>query len=699
MILYRVAVLLLQASAAPDASEPPDTREIQELSLEDLLNQRVDAATKSESVASQVPAVVTVLTADDIQARGYTSLADILRSVPGFYDVYDFVTHNIGVRGINGGQNASGSVIKLMIDGHAVDYRPTTGNFFGEELIPIQAIERVEIIRGPASALYGANAFLGAINVVTKSGAASGTRAIGQGTTMRGHAGGGGGAVLGASAGPVDVLLAAQYLVLDRSGLGAPASSPLSIQDRGVSQSDRARPGTLFAKVAVDEVLRGKLTFMASIQSLDAAGEYQSFGPLLHDSRITQLNQNYRLSYRVQPIESLSFVLSGHYFNSAPTGAARFDTGQPGSIMLPSAGAAGPGLSAEAHFKPIDFLGFVGGVDHEQASTQVETYDQKLVRPVLAPDGTTLRSAGTIIPGQDHGDQIVFRNTGAFLQGVLTPTPEWTGIAGVRLDAHNIYGVKTSARGGIVYSADALSLKLLYGSSFKAPSAEQLYTQPVAFGGILGNPKLDAQTAHNIELAAGLRLPDGWGEVEVNGYATNVSGRVEFLPSGSYVVANNLQSEWIVGGELASRFVLAPPLRLHVLAGVSENLPNTPDPALLGKPDVPMPLFPNVQVHVIADYRLPWWSLRAISEVSYIGARSASFSNALIRGDAYRLSPYVYTSAALSRSAPLLLSDRETSIVLRVTNPFNLTWAEPGFGGIDIPNPGISFSLTLVQEL
>src|SRR3954463_13375170 len=108
--------------------------DIQQLSLEQLLNPSVKVATGTERAASETPAIVTVINADEIQARGYTSLADILRAVPGFYDVYDGTTPNVGIRGINGGQNASGSVVKLMIDGQPVDYRPTTGNFFGEEL-------------------------------------------------------------------------------------------------------------------------------------------------------------------------------------------------------------------------------------------------------------------------------------------------------------------------------------------------------------------------------------------------------------------------------------------------------------------------------------------------------------------------------------------------------------------------------------
>ncbi|MBI4510365.1 MAG: TonB-dependent receptor plug domain-containing protein, partial [Deltaproteobacteria bacterium] len=189
---------LQQDQAGTPVTEVP--ADIEEFDMESLLNealldQTVVSSTKVVQRAAATPAVVTVIRGDEIRARGYASLAEVLRTVPGFYDLYDLVGHNVGVRGINGGVRDSGSVIKVMIDGHAVAFRPTTGNFFGEELIPLQVVDRVEIIRGPASALYGANAFLGVVNIITKSGLHMGARATGRGVIVDGNRGGGGGLV------------------------------------------------------------------------------------------------------------------------------------------------------------------------------------------------------------------------------------------------------------------------------------------------------------------------------------------------------------------------------------------------------------------------------------------------------------------------------------------------------------------------
>jgi iron complex outermembrane receptor protein len=699
------------ALAQPQESAPPAPagNEMELFSLESQMEQSVSTSTKTEQRAAQTPAVVTVVTAEEIQARGYTSLAEILRSIPGFYDVYDLVHHNVGVRGINGGEGAAGSVIKVMIDGHPVDYRPTTGNYFGEELIPLDAIERVEVIRGPASALYGANAFLGVVNIITKSGELiQGAHLIGQGALIRNHPGGGGGAVMGGAMGPVDVLVGANYDYLDRTGLPLPPSSPLLANDvnnvaaRSPSQVDYARPATFFGKVAVNNVAKGTLTLMGSLQNLDAHGEFLSYSQLNPGTRITELNQNYRLSYEGKLHGRFTLFASGYYFNAGPTGKQRIDVGRSDYVLLQSVGAQGGGFTVEGRIKPHDLLSLVVGADFVDEIHTLETFDQLLTQPVVAADGTVLRTIGTIIPGENHGAQRTFLNGGVYAQGILTLKADWTMVAGLRLDEHNIYGANWSPRAGVVYAPGKhpMSLKLLYGSSFKAPTAEQLYATPIGFGGLQGNPKLGPQTAHTIELAAGYKLPRERGEISVNVFATDVLGRVEFLPAGNFVQAENITDEWVMGGELDSRFVLARPLHLRFLAGIAKTIARSSGTALLGKPDVENPLFPTVQLHLIGDYAIPFWGLKLSAEVSYIGPRSSSFSNALIKGSAYDTdSGYVYTALTLSTAGRIIIPKRETNLALRVTNVANWIWTEPGFGGIDVPAPGVTAFLTIIQAL
>jgi hypothetical protein len=154
-----------------------------------------------------------------------------------------------------------------------------------------------------------------------------------------------------------------------------------------------------------------------------------------------------------------------------------------------------------------------------------------------------------------------------------------------------------------------------------------------------------------------------------------------------------------MGGELDSRFVLARPLHLQFLAGVARTVSLSTGEALLGKPLVTNPLFPEYQLHLIGEYALPWWGLKVAAELSYIGPRTASFSNALIKGAAYDLPGYVYTALSVATAGRRILPRRDTSLALRVSNVINYGWIEPGFGGVDVPARGITAFLTVVQSL
>jgi len=110
---------------------------------------------------------VTVITADEIQKYGYRTLAEILESVRGFYITYDRDYTFVGVRGF-GRLGDWNSRILLLIDGHRINDNILGMAVIGPEfLVGVDLIERVEIIRGPSSSLYGAQAFLAVINVVT----------------------------------------------------------------------------------------------------------------------------------------------------------------------------------------------------------------------------------------------------------------------------------------------------------------------------------------------------------------------------------------------------------------------------------------------------------------------------------------------------------------------------------------------------
>lgn len=127
----------------------------------------VYGASKMEQKSTEAPSSVTVITADEIKRYGYRTLADVLESVQGFHVSNDRNYSFLGARGVSLGD--FNSRILLLIDGHRANNNLTDGALIDTAfLLDIDLIERVEIIRGPDSVLYGNNAFFGVINVITR---------------------------------------------------------------------------------------------------------------------------------------------------------------------------------------------------------------------------------------------------------------------------------------------------------------------------------------------------------------------------------------------------------------------------------------------------------------------------------------------------------------------------------------------------
>lgn len=146
----------------------PQTKDLSDASLEELANITVYAASRHEQKATEAPSSVTVITRDEIQEYGYRTLADILRSVRGFDVTYDRNFSYAGVRGINRPETYNSRVL-LLIDGHRINNNIYEQAMLGTEFpLDVDLIERVEVVRGPSSSLYGTSAFFAVINVITR---------------------------------------------------------------------------------------------------------------------------------------------------------------------------------------------------------------------------------------------------------------------------------------------------------------------------------------------------------------------------------------------------------------------------------------------------------------------------------------------------------------------------------------------------
>jgi len=168
-----LSLLPLFKSTRALAQDQRVTPNVLDKSIEDLMKIDIDSvygASKFKQKVTEAPASVTIITSEDIRKYGYRTLADILRNVRGFYVTYDRNYSYVGVRGY-GPPGDYNSRIALMIDGHRLNDNIYDQALLGTEFpIDVDLIDRVEVIRGPNSSLYAANAFLGVINIITKRG-------------------------------------------------------------------------------------------------------------------------------------------------------------------------------------------------------------------------------------------------------------------------------------------------------------------------------------------------------------------------------------------------------------------------------------------------------------------------------------------------------------------------------------------------
>jgi iron complex outermembrane receptor protein len=183
-------MFLLVCHAALGQETQPDLTKV---NLEDLMNIEVTSVAKKEQKLSRTASAVFVIGQDDIRRSGATNIPDLLRMVPGV-DVAQINANKwaISVRGFNGQYS---NKLLVMIDGRTVYSPMFSGVFWDAQDVPLDSIDRIEVIRGPGASVWGANAVNGVINIITKKAsdtqgglltAGGGTHDLGIGTARYG---------------------------------------------------------------------------------------------------------------------------------------------------------------------------------------------------------------------------------------------------------------------------------------------------------------------------------------------------------------------------------------------------------------------------------------------------------------------------------------------------------------------------------
>ncbi len=145
------------------AQEQVKPEELFELSLEDLMNTEIVTATKKSQKISEVPANVRVITAEEIKEKGYFTLEEALSDLPGFQfrNIVGFNSY-VFLRGVPSQNN----LILVLVDGIQIN-ELNSGGFYGGGQYNLSNVKQIEVVYGPASALYGTNAISGIINIIT----------------------------------------------------------------------------------------------------------------------------------------------------------------------------------------------------------------------------------------------------------------------------------------------------------------------------------------------------------------------------------------------------------------------------------------------------------------------------------------------------------------------------------------------------
>ena len=163
--LITAGAWFLLAAGAVFAQEPDEDELLDEFALLDLQAEVSSAARYAQPLARS-PSAISVLTHQDIEASGARRLPEVLRLVPGM-DVYMLTPIWYGV-GIRGNTTSASDSLLLLVDGRDATHEFLGAPLFGVHHFSMDEVERIEVIRGPGSSLYGANAYSGVINVITR---------------------------------------------------------------------------------------------------------------------------------------------------------------------------------------------------------------------------------------------------------------------------------------------------------------------------------------------------------------------------------------------------------------------------------------------------------------------------------------------------------------------------------------------------
>jgi outer membrane receptor protein involved in Fe transport len=513
------------------------------LSMEDLLTLKIRISTNTEQTLSSAPSVVSVITAEDIRATGATNLAEILQGVPGIYvraNLFAF-RPQVTFRG------AAGTHTLLMVNGEPIRDLVWSSGIFWKGL-PASMIERVEIIRGPGTALFGSDASAGVINVITRTAgrieqSEVGVRA-GSFDTQAGwvrHGGSWNGFDIGFTAELSRTDGHDPFISTD--GQAASGKAGFGWQGRDIRFSMAKQHWRLLADYTGHRNLETGMSGGGVLDPVTQARDNRFDGALLFNdesfSRDWGLNAELRYSH-------LDYS-SGDGFQERPPSFV-YPDGQLNRMQSSERGlrAEVSGLYTGIQKHAIRVGGGYGSKDLYQVEQRVNFG--------IGPDGNPLPAGGPLVDLSDTPYAFApekARQIGyLYLQDIWNLAPDWELTAGARYDHYSDFGGTLNPRLALVWqSSPRFTSKLMYGKAFRAPSYLELYAQTAATN---PNPDLTPERSNTWDLSFNYAAAKDFklGLVlyrfeQSNLIAANASTQFKFLNVGNRTSRGvELEAQW-----------------------------------------------------------------------------------------------------------------------------------------------------------
>ncbi len=551
----QISLLLWMSIAAPVAAIG-QSKDLMDLSPEALKGVQVYSASMYLQSDREAPSSVTVITADQIREFGYRTLADALRSVHGFDITYDRNYTYVGVRGFSrpGGYNDQ---ILLLVNGHRLNDSVYEEADLGTEFpLDVDLIERIEIVRGPSSSLYGTCAFLAVINVITKNAQSA------AGLELSSDAGGfdsyRGRSTFGGTYRGVDALFSATiYDSVGATRLFFPAyDSPAT--NYGIAQdADRDSSRSFYTSLHFQHF---------TVEALGATREKgiptASFGQVFNDNRSQTIDtsSHFKLRYSRPILHDAEFTANIYFDREIYHGVYVYSpiAGQMGDVLNEDA-ARGDVFGTNARITKTlwqKHKATVGMEFRDNLRQDQTNYNLNPFQPVLDDRRSTQEWAAFV------QDEFTIR------QGLILN-------AGLRHDQYQPFGGTTNPRVALIYAPlRRTTLKLIYGQAFRAPNDYELYYGDHV--SIEPNPYLRPEKIRTEEF---IWEQDVGGDfrISASGFGSQFTNLIsqEIDPKTAFIVYENSQSAHNRGVEVE----LAGKVPSGIEGRLSYTLQETVDPS------------------------------------------------------------------------------------------------------------------------